>query len=149
MGDRMMGTSRHGLRITGAFAAVMGAVVLLSGFGRAFAQQPTSQVEIRAAYWRVGGGFETSLLINNTQPQQISVQVVVYDHAGRRIPAQAVELGPLRSWASYSDWLMRSKRVALSFCARAIWSVVMCDLRSSLSATARLFPCAAARFHQA
>ena len=78
MGDRMMGTSRHGLRITGAFAAVMGAVVLLSGFGRAFAQQPTSQVEIRAAFWRVGGGFETSLLINNTQPQQISVQVVVY-----------------------------------------------------------------------
>ena len=45
----------------------------------------------------MGGGFETSLLINNTQPQQISVQVVVYDHAGRRIPAQAVELGPLAS----------------------------------------------------
>ena len=87
-------------RIHPAFAAalaVVGVVVLMSGFGRAFAQQPAGPVEIRTPFWRVGGGFETSLLINNTISRRIVVKARVYDASGQLIPAQDIELGPLVS----------------------------------------------------
>ena len=76
-GEQSMATSRLRMKMRELLTAAGGIGLLLLGSPTA-----ASAVEIRAPFWRVGGGFETSLLINNTQPWRITAQLVVYDHEG-------------------------------------------------------------------
>src|SRR5262245_22165901 len=50
---------------------------------------------IWAPYWKLGGGFEATLLINNTKPHPILVQPLVYTTSGRLLPATTVSLEKL------------------------------------------------------
>lgn len=87
------------LRLGVTALAVSGVAVLLwsGASGSASAQGLGRQVEIRAPLWMVGDGFTSSLTINNTQPRPVGAELGVYDHDGRRIPTQELNLGPLAS----------------------------------------------------
>ena len=66
----------------------------------------TTQTTIQAPFWRVGAGFDSSLMINNAQPREIVAEVLVYGPFGQLIPAEPVRLAPLQSAdVSLSDLL--------------------------------------------
>jgi hypothetical protein len=50
-----------------------------------------------APYWRIGGGFESTLVLNNTYPRDIDITPEVYAEDGRRIPAKAIALAKMAS----------------------------------------------------
>jgi hypothetical protein len=52
-------------------------------------------VELMAPYWRIGGGFESTLVLNNTFPRDIEVTPVVYAENGQRIPASNLTLAKM------------------------------------------------------
>ncbi len=60
-------------------------------------QEPDGLLERVAPFWRIGAGFETRLMINNTQAAPRNVRLDVYDADGRRIPARDLTLAPLES----------------------------------------------------
>lgn len=63
----------------------------------AVGQEPDSLLERVAPFWRIGAGFETRLMLNNTQAASRVVRFEVFDADGRRIPARELTLGPLES----------------------------------------------------
>lgn len=63
----------------------------------ALAQESDSLLERVAPFWRIGAGFETRLMLNNTQAAPRIVRFEVFDSSGRRIPARELTLGPLES----------------------------------------------------
>lgn len=63
----------------------------------ALAQESDSLLERVAPFWRIGAGFETRLMLNNTQAAPRVVRFEVFDSDGRRVPARELTLGPLES----------------------------------------------------
>lgn len=63
----------------------------------ALAQESDSLLERVAPFWRIGAGFETRLMLNNTQAAPRIVRFEVFDSSGRRVPARELTLGPLES----------------------------------------------------
>jgi hypothetical protein len=79
-----------------ALLSCLGLAVILTGdLGAQGAGQ--ANITIHAPFWRIGGGFDTTLAINNSQPHAIEVEPVVYDSSGERITAEKVQLEPLQS----------------------------------------------------
>jgi len=60
---------RQNLQSISTFA--LAGIVFLAGFpGSA---QTSSKQQIRAPFWRLGGGWSTAIVVNNTQPRPIEV----------------------------------------------------------------------------
>ena len=75
-----------------------GAAALLLDTTPVQAQRPgAGPHDLLAPFWRVGAGFTTKLILNNTRPRPLTVEVQVFDAKGRRIPARRVALAPLAS----------------------------------------------------
>lgn len=56
-----------------------------------------AQELMHAPFWRIGGGFESSLVMNNSLSRPLDVNLLVYNNMGRVLPTQALRLEPLAS----------------------------------------------------
>lgn len=79
-----------------AFIAAASLTMAIGVFltGRA-ADQDT--VEIRAPYWTVGAGYESTIMVNNTRSRAIEVTPLIFTAAGERLDAANLRLEPLES----------------------------------------------------
>jgi hypothetical protein len=81
---------------------IIGYSVLLFGtlvYGQAVSistSAPQSAV-LYAPYWRVGDGFDTTIMLNNTRPKEATVTVHVYSDKGQILGAQSFHVEPLAS----------------------------------------------------
>lgn len=48
-----------------------------------------ASASIYAPYWQIGAGFDTTLIVNNTRPRNITVRPRVYNAAGEELPSNA------------------------------------------------------------
>jgi hypothetical protein len=54
-------------------------------------------VEEFVPYWKIGEGFDSTIVLNNVQPRTIEVTPLVFDSTGHRIPAKTVTVRDLES----------------------------------------------------
>jgi hypothetical protein len=59
---------------------------------------PSAEIaSIWAPFWKLGGGFESTLLFNNIEPRSIILQPLVYTATGELLPANPISLEKLES----------------------------------------------------
>jgi hypothetical protein len=79
----------------GTIAAL--AVAIVVTFVRPFFQTAEGHqheiVEMVAPYWRIGGGFASTIVLNNTRSRSVQVEVIVRTADGRIRPAEPIIVG--------------------------------------------------------
>ena len=79
----------------------LASIGLLSFFGGLplFSQESAETAETGAAlyapYWRLGDRFETTIMVNNTRPKDVTITTYVYTTSGERLPSISFTVGAM------------------------------------------------------
>ncbi len=98
------------------------------------------RIQIDAPFWKMGEGFDSTLMINNTEPYSLDVEPIVYRYDGIAIQSQKIHLKELESrtvrLGDLIDVRQGHGQISLSFMGEPLdiaAQIVVADLRRSLS----------------